>query len=174
MKKKHLVASALALGIIGGAVAVPNAIFADSDAVTSSANTSTYGTKDELKTPGNHDVKTPGNHDVGLFKTKDLFNVVLDGKSPLTEFSISPGYGHVKLRVKNNTKATLTFTLRHVNSGDYLLTKYVGAGEPFTWYSTDSFSNGMRAGDYEIQWRAGGAYVDATAWGISATSSDEL
>ncbi|MGZ0042076.1 hypothetical protein [Paenibacillus ottowii] len=166
MKKKHFIAPALALGIIGGAVAVPNAIFADSDAVSTSANTSTYGNHDE--------VKTPGNHDVGLFKTKDLFNVVLDGKSPLTEFSISPGYGHVKLRVKNNTKATLTFTLRHVNSGDYLLTKYVGAGEPFTWYSTDSFSNGMRAGDYEIQWRAGGAYVDATAWGISATSSDEL
>ncbi|OMF48739.1 hypothetical protein [Paenibacillus peoriae] len=166
MKKKHLIASVLALGIIGGAVAVPNAIFADSDAVSNSANTITYANQGE--------VKTPSNHDVSLFKRKDLFNVNLDGKSPLTEFSISPGYGHVKMRVKNNTKATLTFTLRHVNSGDYLLTKYVGAGERFTWYSTDSFPNGMRAGDYEIQWRAGGAYVDATAWGLSATSPDEL
>ncbi|WP_025685814.1 hypothetical protein [Paenibacillus maysiensis] len=166
MKKKHLIASALSLGLLGGAVAVPNAIFADSDAVSNSANPSTYATKDKAK--------TPGNHDVGLFKTKDLFNVILDGKSPLTEFSISPGYGHVKMRVKNSTKATLTFTLKHVNSGDYLLTKYVGAGETFNWYSTNGFPNGMRSGDYEIQWHASGAYVDASAWAISANSPDEL
>ncbi|WP_237449068.1 hypothetical protein [Paenibacillus sp. OT2-17] len=100
MKKKHLIASALSLGLLGGAIAVPSAIFADSDAATNSANTSTYATHDE--------VKTPGNHDISLFRTKDLFNVNLDGKSPLTEFSIDPGYGHVKIRVRNNTKATLT------------------------------------------------------------------
>ncbi|ALP36310.1 hypothetical protein ASL14_09150 [Paenibacillus sp. IHB B 3084] len=165
MKKKHLIASALSLGLLGGAIAVPSAIFADSG-VTNSANTSTYATQDE--------VKTPGNHDVGLFRTKDLFNVNLDGKSPLTEFSISPGYGHVKLRVKNNTNATLTFTLKHVDSGKDYFTKYVGAGDTFNWYSTDGFSSGLRSGNYEIQWRAGGAYVDASAWAISATNPDEL
>ncbi len=166
MKKKHLITSALALGIIGGAVAVPNTIFADSDAVSNSANTITYANQGE--------VKTPSNHDVSLFKRKDLFNVNLDGKSPLTEFFISPGYGHVKIRVKNNSKTTLTFTLKHVDSGDYLLTKYVGGGDTFNWYSMDGFPNGMRSGKYEIQWRAGGAYVDASAGAISANSPDEL
>ncbi|MGZ0039437.1 hypothetical protein [Paenibacillus ottowii] len=166
MKKRHFIVSVLVLGLIGGAVAVPNTIFADSDAVSNSANTITYANQGK--------VKTPSNHDIGLFKTKDLFNVVLDGKSPLTEFSISPGYGHVKMHVKNSTKATLTFTLKHVNSGDYLFTKYVGGGETFNWYSMDSFSNGMRAGDYEIQWHASGAYVDASAWAVSANSPDEL
>ncbi|QYK66139.1 hypothetical protein [Paenibacillus sp. S02] len=166
MKKKHLIASALSLGLLGGAIAVPSAIFADSDAATNSANTSTYATHDE--------VKTPGNHDISLFRTKDLFNVNLDGKSPLTEFSIDPGYGHVKIRVRNNTKATLIFTLKHVDSGKDYFTKYVGAGDTFNWYSTDGFSSGLRSGKYEIQWRAGGAYVDASAWAISATNPDEL
>ncbi|KOS04209.1 hypothetical protein [Paenibacillus polymyxa] len=161
MKKKHLIASALSLGLLGGAIAVPSAIFADSDAATNSANTSTYATHDE--------VKTPGNHDISLFRTKDLFNVNL-----LTEFSIDPGYGHVKIRVRNNTKATLTFTLKHVDSGKDYFTKYVGAGDTFNWYSTDGFSSGLRSGKYEIQWRAGGAYVDASAWAISATNPDEL
>ncbi|WP_068497721.1 hypothetical protein [Paenibacillus kribbensis] len=164
-KNKLFLVSALSVSLLG-AVAIPSAIFADSDAVTDSANTSTYATQDE--------VKTPDNHDVSLFRTKDLFNVNLDGKSPLTEFSISPGYGHVKLRVKNNTKATLTFTLKHVDSGKDYFTKYVGAGDTFNWYSTDGFSSGLRSGNYEIQWRAGGAYVDASAWAISATNPDEL
>ncbi|MGW8958374.1 hypothetical protein [Paenibacillus sp. NPDC055715] len=165
MKKKHLIASALSVSLLG-AIALPSAIFADSDAVTNSASTLTYGTHDE--------VKTPGNHDVGLFKRKDLFNVNLDGKSPLTEFSISPRYGHVKLRVRNYSKSTLTFTLKNVDTGDYLLTKYVGGGERFNWYSMDGFPNGMRSGNYEIQWHASGAYVNASAWGISANSPYEL
>ncbi|MET3209379.1 UNVERIFIED_CONTAM: hypothetical protein ABIC26_002323 [Paenibacillus sp. PvR008] len=164
MKKKHLISSALSVSLLG-AIALPSAIFADSD-VTNSASTSTYATHDE--------VKIPGNHDVGLFRRTDLFNVNLDGKSPLTDFSISPGYGHVKLRVRNYSKSTLTFTLKNLDTGDYLLTKYVGGGERFNWYSMDSFPNGMRSGNYEIQWHASGAYVDASAWGISANSPDEL
>ncbi|KJD42660.1 hypothetical protein [Paenibacillus terrae] len=166
MKKKHFIVPALALGIIGGFIAVPNAIFADSG-VTDSASTLTYATKNEVKTPGNHD-------GVSLFRTKDLFNVNLDGKSPLTEFSITPGYGHVKIRVENNSKTTLTLTLKHVDSGKDYFTKYVGAGDTINWYSMDSFSGGMRSGNYEIQWRAGGAYVDASARAISATNPDEL
>ncbi|WP_068497714.1 hypothetical protein [Paenibacillus kribbensis] len=104
-------------------------------------------------------------------KSRDVFNDTFDRKDPVSHFVLVPGYGHLKIFVKNRGNSTITFSLVHKDSGKLYITKTVGAGKELPWNSLDSFSQGLRSGNYEIQWRAGGNIVNVTAWGVSGTDS---
>ncbi|ASR45351.1 hypothetical protein B4V02_00815 [Paenibacillus kribbensis] len=104
-------------------------------------------------------------------KSRDVFNDTFDRKDPLSRFVLDHGYGHLKIFVKNRGNSTITFSLVHTDSGKQYITKTVGAGKELPWSSLDSFSQGLRSGNYEIQWRAGGDVVHVTAWGVSGTDS---
>ncbi|MFB5682700.1 hypothetical protein ACE3NQ_17420 [Paenibacillus terreus] len=67
--------------------------------------------------------------------------------------------------MKNRGRSTITFSLVHKDSGKLYITKTVGAGKSLDWNNLDSFPQGLRSGDYEIQWRAGGDIVHVSAWG---------
>ncbi|MFK4343100.1 MULTISPECIES: hypothetical protein [unclassified Paenibacillus] len=157
-KNKLLIASALSVSLLG-AVAIPSAIFADSD-VSDSANPPTTATRDTGTT-------TTGDHVVTPQKARDVFNDTFDRKDPVSRFELDPGYGHLKIFVKNRGSQTITFSLVHKDSGKLYISKTVGAGRELSWNSLDSFSQGLRSGDYEIQWRAGGDVVKVTTWGVS-------
>ncbi|EHS54967.1 hypothetical protein P4H71_20490 [Paenibacillus kribbensis] len=104
-------------------------------------------------------------------KSRDVFNDTFDRKDPVSRFELVPGYGHLKIFVKNRGNSTITFSLVHKDSGKLYITKTVGAGKELSWNSLDSFSQGLRSGNYEMQWRAGGNIVNVTAWGVSGTDS---
>ncbi|MFM9282062.1 hypothetical protein ACI1P2_29080, partial [Paenibacillus sp. p-8] len=89
-------------------------------------------------------------------KSRDVFEDMFDRKDPVTRFEIDPGYGHLKIFVKNRGRSTITFSLVHKDSGKLYITKTVGAGKSLQWNNLDSFSQGLRSGNYEMQWRAGG------------------
>jgi hypothetical protein len=168
LKKKHFIAPALALGLIGGFIAVPNAIFADSDAAVTDSATSTAVTQDAGKT-------TTGDHVITPQRARDVFNDTFETeKNPVSRFVLDPGYGHLKIMVKNTGDSTMTFSLVHTDSNKQYIVKTVGAHSGLTWDSTNSFSQGLRSGNYEIQWRAGGDIVHGSASGVSGQYPSDI
>ncbi|MEK5318148.1 hypothetical protein NSS94_02540 [Paenibacillus sp. FSL L8-0644] len=147
MKKKHLVASALALGIIGGAVAVPNAIFADSDTVTDSAKTSTTATQDAVTTTTGDHVITPQATD------GQIVDRPVAGFNDSADFDIKGGYGYVRLYLRNTGDTTISFT---VNQGSVSgAEKYSGTVKPGKTF--DEILNKSKA------WSSGKFYVSLSS-----------
>ncbi|WP_258297862.1 hypothetical protein [Paenibacillus peoriae] len=122
MKKKHLVASALALGIIGGAVAVPNAIFADSDAAVTDSATSTVVTQDAGKTTTGDHVITPQATD------GQIVDRPVAGFNDSADFDVKSGYGYVRLYLRNTGDTTITFTVNQGSASG--AEKYSGTVKP--------------------------------------------
>ncbi|KAF6582748.1 hypothetical protein [Paenibacillus sp. EKM211P] len=166
MKKKTFFSSALSFCLLG-AVVVPSVICASSDA-SDSANTSSIAIKNAGKT-------TTGDHVITPQRARDVFNDTFENeKNPVSRFVLDPGYGHLKIMVKNTGDSTMTFSLVHTDSNKQYIVKTVGAHKSLTWDSVNSFSQGLRSGNYEIQWRAGGDIVHVTAWGVSGTDSAKV
>ncbi|WP_258013897.1 hypothetical protein [Paenibacillus polymyxa] len=157
----------MALGLIGGAIAVPSAIFADSDAAVTDSATSSAVAQDAGKT-------TAGDHVITPQRVRDVFDDTFDRKDPVSRFVLDPGYGHLKISAKNTGGSTITFSLVHTDSGKQYIVKTIGAHKKLLWDSVNSFSQGLRSGNYEIQWRAGGDIVHVTAWGVSGTDSAKV
>jgi hypothetical protein len=169
VKKKHFIASALSLGLLGGAIAVPSAIFADSD-VSDSVNTSTTATQDAgTATTGDH-VVTPQR--VGNTIDSDASGSATVG----TSFEVPKGYGHVKLRMKNYSSYPVKVSLSHIESNkEYITGLKIPAHGEITWKSTDEgISDGLRSGSYTLQWRGGDYKVDGHVWGVAASSPGDL
>ncbi|MFS8213157.1 hypothetical protein [Paenibacillus polymyxa] len=170
MKKKHFIAPALALGLIGGAIAVPSAIFADSDAVTDSANTSTTATQAPATT-------TTGDHVVTPQRGLDAIDVGITGGATASgSFDIPKGYGHVKLRIKNYSDHTVKVSLTHDGSNkEYISALAIAPHDTVIWRSTDEgYSSGVRSGDYTIQFRGGDYKVDGHVWGVVGTQPGDV
>ncbi|MGM1022120.1 MAG: hypothetical protein ACQEXV_16615 [Bacillota bacterium] len=169
MKKKHLIASALSLGLLGGAIAVPSAIFADSD-VTDSANTSTTATQDAGTT-------TTGDHVVTPQRVGNTIDAGASGSATVgTSFEVPKGYGHVKLRMKNYSDHTVKVSLSHIESNrEYITGLTIAPHDQVTWRSTDEgYSGGLRSGSYTLQWRGGDYKVDGHVWGVAASMPGDL
>ncbi|MGW9529697.1 hypothetical protein ACWHAM_18470 [Paenibacillus terrae] len=150
-KNKLFLASALSISLLG-AVAVPSAILASSDARQDAGAT----TASDRVIPQ---------------KSRDVFDDTFDRKDPVSRFELDHGYGHLKIFAKNKGSSTITFSLVHTDSGKLYITKTIGAHRDLEWSSLNSFSQGLRSGNYEIQWRAGGDIVHVSAWGVSRTDS---
>ncbi len=97
---------------------------------------------------------------------------VLGGTSPTMELTIKKGYGHVKIKVRNEGTSNLTWSLQG-NGREYVY-KTVGKGDTLTWTSLNSFANGMPSGNYVIQFRAGGDKVEAEAWGTTGQYPSDI
>ncbi|WP_318627258.1 hypothetical protein [Paenibacillus polymyxa] len=147
MKKKHFIAPALALGLIGGAIAVPSAIFADSDAVSTSANTSTTATQAPATTPTGDHVITPQATD------GQIVDRPVAGFNDSADFDIKGGYGYVRLYLKNTGNTTISFT---VNQGSVSgAEKYSGTVKPGKTF--DEILNSSKA------WSSGKFYVSLSS-----------
>lgn len=170
MKKKHVIASALSVGLLGGAIAVPSAIFAkDSDAVTNSATSSAATQAPATTTTGDH-VVTPQR---GI----DAIDVGITGGATASgSFDIPKGYGHVKLRIKNYSDHTVKVSLTHDGSNkEYISALAIAPHDTIIWRSTDEgYSSGIRSGDYTVQFRGGDYKVDAHVWGVIGTQPGDV
>ncbi|AHM64693.1 hypothetical protein LK13_18050 [Paenibacillus polymyxa] len=160
MKKKHLIASALSLGLLGGAIAVPSAIFADSDAVTDSANTSTTATQDAGKT-------TTGDHVITPQSVGNSFNFTVGGSATASgSFEVPKGFGYVKLRIRNYANTSVDFTVEHNDSGkSYVDGQTISKNSETVWRSADA----MRSGRYTIQFRGASNKVNVELWGVAGS-----
>ncbi|WP_336769814.1 hypothetical protein [Bacillus bombysepticus] len=80
-------------------------------------------------------------------------------------FDVSPGYGHLKVYVKNRGESSLYVTLTHKPTGKvYIDRKEIRVGDPaFEWASNkEGYPQGVRGGQYELYFSSGkkAAYLD--------------
>lgn len=85
--------------------------------------------------------------------------------SDTIKFSVTPGYGHLKVYIKNRGQSNLYVSLKHVASGKvYFENKEIRVGDPaLEWKSNkEGFPQGVKAGDFELSFSSGGkaAYLD--------------
>ncbi|MBY7736732.1 MULTISPECIES: hypothetical protein [Paenibacillus] len=147
MKKKHFIAPALALGLIGGAIAVPSAIFADSDAAVTDSATSSAATQAPATTPTGDHVITPQATD------GQIVDRPVAGFNDSADFDIKGGYGYVRLYLRNTGNTTISFT---VNQGSVSgAEKYSGTVKPGKTF--DEILNSSKA------WSAGKFYVSLSS-----------
>ncbi|MGM1022617.1 MAG: hypothetical protein ACQEXV_19375 [Bacillota bacterium] len=97
---------------------------------------------------------------------------VLGGTSPTMNLTVEKGYGHVKIKVRNDGTSNLTWSLQG-NGREYVY-KTVGKGDTLTWTSLNSFPNGMPSGKYLIQFRANGNKVEGEAWGTTGQYPSDI
>lgn len=170
MKKKHLISSALSLGLLGGAIAIPSAIFADSDAVTDSANSSTAATQDA-------GTAATGGHVITPQKIGNTFGSRVQGGATVqSAFEVPKAYGHVKLTLKNRSSYPVRVSLEHNDSGkEYISGKRIAPGGTYTWRSSDDgYTDGLRSGSYTLQWRGGNNDVNAEFDGICGSRTADI
>ncbi|QDY86237.1 hypothetical protein FQU75_24555 [Paenibacillus polymyxa] len=110
--------------------------------------------------------------DIAVQQTGQEVRELLGGTSPTMKLIIEKGYGHVKIKVRNEGTSNLTWSLQG-NGREYLI-KTVGKGKTLTWTSLNSFPNGMPSGDYIIQFRAGGNKVEGEAWGTTGKHPSDI
>ncbi|MGW8959417.1 hypothetical protein [Paenibacillus sp. NPDC055715] len=163
MKKNKLITTALSLSLLG-AVAIPSAIFSDSDA-TDSANTSTTATQAP-------DTSTTGDHVVTPQKIGNTFGSSVQGGATVqSAFEVPRGYGHVKLTLKNNSSYPVRVSVTHNDSGrEYISGIKISPNSSITWRSSDEgYRGGLRSGSYTLQFRGGDYNVDAEFNGIAGS-----
>ncbi|MET3211190.1 UNVERIFIED_CONTAM: hypothetical protein ABIC26_004157 [Paenibacillus sp. PvR008] len=168
MKKNKLITTALSLSLLG-AVAIPSAIFADSD-VSDSANTSTTETQDAGTT-------TAGDHVITPQRSMEAIDAGITGGATVqTSFEIPRRYGYIKLKLKNYSDHTATVNLTHIQSNkEYIDRLEIPPHDTVIWKSADEgYSNGMRSGDYTLEWRGGDYRTNGHVYGTVATSPGNL
>ena len=147
MKKKHFIAPALALGLIGGAIAVPSAIFADSDAAVTDSATSSAVTQGTVTTTTGDHVITPQATD-GQIVDRPLY-----GLNDSADFDIKGGYGYVRLYLRNTGNTTISFTVNQGSASG--AEKYSGSVKPGKTF--DEILNSSKA------WSTGKFYVNLSS-----------
>ncbi len=91
-------------------------------------------------------------------------------------FSVPKGWGHVKLCMKNHSDHPVRVSLTHSSSNKlYIEALVIAPHDTVTWKSTDQgFSDGLRSGDYILQWRGSDYKVDGETWGVADSQPGNL
>lgn len=95
-------------------------------------------------------------------------------KTATSSFVVPKDYGHVKLYFLNNSAGSVTITVTHVTTGKEYIAEVVAAGKSLTWRSTTDYPQGMRSGDYTVQYRSSSVSdVSVTYSGFASNSETE-
>lgn len=90
-------------------------------------------------------------------------------------FSVNAGYGHLKLFMENYSSKSVTVNLTHLDSGLVYFTKTIPAGGSLDWRNFDEgYSQGMRGGNYVLQWIGGSYNVNGETFGKLASSISDF
>ncbi|MGQ3480168.1 hypothetical protein [Paenibacillus sp. TY11] len=91
-------------------------------------------------------------------------------------FSVPKGWGHVKLCMKNHSDHPVKVSLTHSGSNKlYINGLVIAPHDTVTWNSNDQgFSDGLRSGDYILQWRGSDYKVDGETWGVAGSQPENL
>ncbi|SDT05754.1 hypothetical protein SAMN05444162_2967 [Paenibacillaceae bacterium GAS479] len=86
-----------------------------------------------------------------------LTPVKVAGETQLkSSFKIEPGFGHLKLTFYNRSSEPLKVTLEHKDTNKNYFGHEIPANSEYTWISfMNGFDQGMRGGNYIIQWLGG-------------------
>ncbi|ANS75548.1 hypothetical protein AWM70_13855 [Paenibacillus yonginensis] len=104
------------------------------------------------------------------------FDMLANGAATVQNpFTINPGYGHIKFLIKNYSSASVNVTLTHTDSGLVYFSKTIPASSSLEWYNfKDGYPQGMRSGNYILQWSGGGTNVNGEVFGKLASSTTDF
>lgn len=106
------------------------------------------------------------------------FHFVPNGDATVANnFVVPKDYGHIKIYAKNYSSSAVTVSLTHLNSpGGYKYwSKSIPAGGTLDWRSYDAgITQGMRSGNYTLQWSGGTVKVNGEVWGLCASDPKDF
>ncbi|WP_052410104.1 hypothetical protein [Paenibacillus durus] len=90
-------------------------------------------------------------------------------------FTINAGYGHIKLLMKNYSNQSVTVSLTHNSTRMVYFSRVIAGSGSLTWKNfEEGFEQGMRAGDYTLQWSGGGSNVNGEFFGKTGSSISDV
>ncbi|MDR6723127.1 hypothetical protein J2W91_001579 [Paenibacillus amylolyticus] len=105
-------------------------------------------------------------------KSADWEHKAIGGASFSNAFNISAGHGHLKLIMKNNSIHPVKVTLTHLGNTDKIyFEKTIAAHDTLIWTNfEEGYPQGMRGGNYVLQWIGGEHAVNGEVSGKLASS----
>ncbi|WP_339322121.1 pilus assembly protein [Paenibacillus sp. FSL W8-0194] len=90
-------------------------------------------------------------------------------------FKINSGYGHIKLLMKNYSSKPVMVTLTHNATGLVYFVREIKANDQITWKNfEEGFGQGMRSGEYTLQWSGAGTPVNGEFFGKTGSSISDV
>ncbi|MDQ0173793.1 hypothetical protein [Paenibacillus tundrae] len=90
-------------------------------------------------------------------------------------FTVNAGYGHIKLSMNNHSSHSVFVSLTHNSTGKVYFSQEITGKDDFTWKSFEQgFEQGVRGGDYTLQWSAGGSKVNGDFSGVTGSSISDV
>ncbi|MDR6726437.1 hypothetical protein J2W91_004948 [Paenibacillus amylolyticus] len=90
-------------------------------------------------------------------------------------FTVNEGYGHIKLSMNNHSSHSVFVSLTHNNTGKVYFSQEISGKENFMWKSFEQgFEQGLRGGDYTLQWSGGGSQVNGDFSGVTGSSNSDV
>lgn len=84
---------------------------------------------------------------------------VAANNSTQSAFSVPGGFGYVKMWFHNKDSKSVTITLRHESGKNYYSKKLSGKSQDI-WYSITDYPQGVRSGNYTVQFHSSEGAVD--------------
>lgn len=85
-------------------------------------------------------------------------------------FVVPGGFGYGKLHFHNVGKGAVTVTVQHVSTDLEYVAVTIAPGAEYTWRSTTNYPQGMRSGDYTVQFHSSTAAVSVDFDGYASNS----
>ncbi|MBD7967156.1 hypothetical protein [Paenibacillus gallinarum] len=150
MKKKTAILLALSLALVAS-LTILSVVGASNEEISSNEPNSVITSDNELGSASN-----PIKDLTSFLNTLGEWSETATStdKKATTSFTVPKDYGHVEAYFLNQGTGTVTITITHMQSGLVYLTESVGAGKATTWRSTKFYLQGLRSGDYSIQYRS--------------------
>ncbi|WP_338541269.1 hypothetical protein [Paenibacillus tundrae] len=90
-------------------------------------------------------------------------------------FTVNAGHGHIKLSMNNHSSHSVFVSLTHNNTGKVYFSQEIAGKENFTWKNFEQgFEQGVRGGDYTLQWSGGGSKVNGDFSGVTGSSISDV
>ncbi|WP_440108869.1 pilus assembly protein [Paenibacillus sp. QZ-Y1] len=107
-------------------------------------------------------------------ENKPSHYIASGGATVQQPFSVNPGFVHIKLLMKNNSRHEVNVSLTHLDTSKVYFAITIAAGESLDWINIkEGFTQGMNTGGYLLQWSGGGYSVDGEVWGSAGSDPDD-
>ncbi|MEB9685854.1 hypothetical protein BK742_03355 [Bacillus thuringiensis serovar pingluonsis] len=89
--------------------------------------------------------------------TIDLTNEIEDNNFDEVNFKVSPGYGHLKVYIKNKGKSNVSVYLKNLTTKEIYMDKLIKPGQIYEWLSNkEGYLDGVGADKYELSFTSNG------------------
>ncbi|MDT3425348.1 hypothetical protein J2Z22_000864 [Paenibacillus forsythiae] len=90
-------------------------------------------------------------------------------------FNVNTGYSHLKLYMHNFSSHPVHVNLTHLESGKVYFSKDIPANDYLDWRNwLEGYPQGMRGGNYILQWSGGSYNVNGQYFGKTASSTTDF